>query len=202
MARSIPNPYTQARTLAAAALAVAAGDPGRARPLADRAETMARSIPNPYTQARTLAAAALAVAAGDPGRARQLADRAETMARSITMPEARTRVLVTVAEAFVAAGDPDRVETMARSITDPYMQASMLAAAAEALAATGDPDRAGRLLCKALAVASWQVPLPVLARHWPQVVLRCANGLSGNERSRDVRTPPNGDPDHRSSSGQ
>lgn len=77
-----------------------------------------------------------------------------------------------------------QAETVARSITDPYQQAQALTAVAEAIAAAGDPDRAGRLLGAVLAVALWQVSLPVLAKHWPQVVLQCADGLSGNERSR------------------
>lgn len=54
---------------------------------------------------------------------------------------------------------------------------------AGALAAAGDPAQAGRLLGALLAVESWQVPLSVLAKHWPQVVLRFAGELSGNEGS-------------------
>jgi len=58
-----------------------------------------------------------------------------------------------------------------------------LAAAAWAIAAAGDPERADRLLGALLAGEPWQVPLSVLVQHWPQVVLRLVDKLSGNERS-------------------
>jgi hypothetical protein len=122
-------------------------------------------------------------AAGDPGRA-------ETVARSIIRPFEQAEALAAVAGAIAATGDTERArqlaeqaETVARSITYPPEQARALTAVAEAIAAAGDPERAGRALGAALAVESWRVPLSVLARHWPQVVLRCADELSGSERS-------------------
>ncbi|OJF13359.1 hypothetical protein [Couchioplanes caeruleus] len=102
----------------------------------------------------------------------------------------QAQALAAVAGA-VAAGDPERAgrlatdaETAARSITDPAAQAQTLAAVAEAVAAAGDYHRAGNLLGVVLAVRSWQVPLPVLAKYWPRVVLRFVDELSGNERPR------------------
>ena len=89
-------------------------------------------------------------------------------------------------EALATTGDHDRAETVARSIDYPVYQTWALAAVAGAIATTGDLDRAGRLLGSVLAVASWQESLTVLAKHWPQTVLRCAKELSGNERSQDI----------------
>jgi HEAT repeat protein len=135
---------------------------------------LARSLTRTFAQEQALVAAAEAIAAaGDP-------DRAETLARSLNNRHARA--LAAAAEATVAAGDPDRAETLARSLNNPHAQAQALAAVARATAAAGDLDRAGRLLCAVLATASWQVPLPVVAEHWPQVVLRCVDGPFGNER--------------------
>ncbi|WP_203684399.1 hypothetical protein, partial [Actinoplanes siamensis] len=96
-----------------------------------------------------------------------------------------------VAGALVAAGDRDgghglaeQAEAMVRSVTTPSGRESTLVAVAGALAAAGDHDRAGQLLGGVLAAASWRIPLSVLADYWPQVVLRCVDKLSGNERSR------------------
>jgi len=213
VARSLTDPDRPAWTLAAVAEAIAAaGDPRRARQLAVRAATAARSLTSPYEQAWALAAVAGAfAAAGEAERARQLAERAATVARSLTGPDEQAEVLAAVARAFAAAGD--RAAAVARSITSPgkraeapTLVAEAIAAAdrdraatgawstispdeqvavARAIAAAGDLERAGRLMGMVLAVASWRVPLPVLAEHWPQAVLRCADELSGNERSRN-----------------
>ena len=109
-------------------------------------------------------------------------DGAETVARSITGSYQQAWALPAVAKAL-ATGKPDRAETVARSTTDPDQQAWALTAVAGPIAGVGDRDRAGRLLAAALAVASWRVSLSVLAAHWPQVVLRYVDALSGNEHS-------------------
>ena len=85
---------------------------------------------------------------------------------------------------MAAAGDPDRAETVARSITTSSRQERVLTAVAGAIAVAGDLEGAGRLLGGVLAVASWPGLWSVLARHWPQVVLRHVDELSGNSRSR------------------
>jgi hypothetical protein len=132
--------------------------------------------------------------------------RAEALARSITYPHTQAKALAAVAGAIATAGDPDRArqladraETVARSITNPHWQAQVLTAVAAAIATAGDPEQAGRLLGTVLVLVSWQMPLSVLARHWPQVVVRCVDALSGNDRSRDTRPPPDGNPHPRSS---
>ncbi|GAA2909183.1 hypothetical protein Acy02nite_88850 [Actinoplanes cyaneus] len=81
------------------------------------------------------------------------------------------------------AAAADLAETVARSITDPDQQAQALAQIARAIA-SADPDRASRVLGKVLAAESWMAPLSVLGEFWPQVVLRCVDALSVNERSR------------------
>ncbi|WP_122980003.1 hypothetical protein [Actinoplanes teichomyceticus] len=106
------------------------------------------------------------------------------MARSITNPDWQAQALTAVVQA-VAGTDPDRAETVARSIINPGLQARALAAVVRAVAST-DPGRAGRVLGEVLAADSWLALLSVLAKHWPQVVLRCVDALSGNERSRDI----------------
>jgi hypothetical protein len=189
---SITRSGQKARALAVVAGAIAAVDPDRARHLAVQAVDDARFSGNEEWKARVLAEVAGAIAAVDPGWAQQLAGQAETVARSISYSPGSTfekaRALAEVARAIAAVGDPDRAGTIAWSITEPDDQAQALAAVAGAIAAAGDPDRAGRLLGAVLAAASWRVSLSVLAEHWPQVVLRCADALSGNERSRDTPT--------------
>ena len=97
----------------------------------------------------------------------------------------QAEVLTVVAEAIATAGDHDRAENVARSLKDPDQQAQALTTVAEAIATAGDHDRAGWLMGGGvLAVASWQVSLSLLAGHWPQVILRHVDELSGNERSR------------------
>jgi hypothetical protein len=183
-ARSISNPDWQAEGLVAVTqAAAAAGDHTRARQLASAAEAIARSITDPDRQARALVAVTqAAAAAGDH-------DRAEAIARSITDPDRQAEVLVAVTQAAAAAGDHTRArqlasaaEATARSITNPDRQARALVAVTQAVAAAGDHDRARRLLGAAFAVGSWLMPLPVLAEHWPQVVLRIADEVYGDDR--------------------
>ena len=84
---------------------------------------------------------------------------------------------------MAAAGEHGRAETITRSLTTPDRQAQALTGLAATNAAAGDHERARRLLISALAVASWQVAIPVLAEHWPQVVLRRVKELSGKDLS-------------------
>ncbi|WP_203816647.1 hypothetical protein, partial [Paractinoplanes ferrugineus] len=131
----------------------------------------------PAQQAWALTAVARTVMAGGD------VVRAESLARSISDPAQQAQALAAVARTAAAGGDVARAEGVARSITDPAQQAQALTAVARAVAAGGDIDRASRVLSEVLAVVSWQVPLSVMAEHWPSMVLRCADALSGNERS-------------------
>ena len=140
LARSITNPYQQAKALAALAKAVAStGD-------LDRAEDLARSLTDPDIQTWALAAVAEAVAsAGEVDRARGLADRVEALARSITDPNRQGRALAYLVKAVASTGDIDRAEALVGSITDPFWRGCALAYLAKAAGAAGDIDRAEAL---------------------------------------------------------
>ena len=101
IARSLTDPYWQARTLADAATAAASGDRDRARWLTDEAERIARSIiTHPNQQVRAVAAVAAAAAvSGDSDRARELMDDAERVARTIIDPYWQAQTLADMAAA-------------------------------------------------------------------------------------------------------
>ncbi|MFI1988588.1 tetratricopeptide repeat protein [Actinoplanes sp. NPDC020271] len=183
----VPTSRTAEVLILMAEAVAAAGDTGRARQLAEQAGAAARSASSPDEQARALTTLARAVAAaGDTGRARQFADRAEIVARPIADRYGPPPSPAAVDEVVAAIGDPGRAEIMARAITHPGEREEALTVVARAFAAAGDRGRAGRLLAEVLAVASsWEVPLPVLAEYWPQVVLRCVDELSDDWRLRD-----------------
>ncbi|MCU7722474.1 hypothetical protein ODJ79_01985 [Actinoplanes sp. KI2] len=178
---AITDPYCQAKALATLSAAVAAtGDYDRAEQLTVNAEQIARAITDPYTQALALAAVAAAVAAtGDYDRAKQLTVNAEQIARSITDPDGQEQALAAVAAAVAAAGDHDRAVRIARAIADPDRQAYALVN----LARTASTARARRLLGQAFAISKWWIPLRVVTRVEPRVVLRIADVVSGNRRS-------------------
>ena len=155
VARSIDNPWQQARALAAAAGALAGvGQHKRAAAVAARATTVALSVPHPYQQVQALAAAAEALArAGQHKRAAAVAARSETVARSITDPDWQAEALAAAAEALARAGQHQQAATVAHSITDPYQQAKALAAMAEALARAGQHQQAATVAARAETVA-------------------------------------------------
>ena len=133
LARTITEPYYEARALADVAAAIAqAGDP-------DRAEALARTITSPDARALALAEVAAAIAqAGDP-------DRAEAIARAIT--DVVESDLAAILRAAVAeAKNTDRPEALSR----PHNQAQALAYLATTIAHTGDLNRARRLMARAL----------------------------------------------------
>jgi len=100
LARSITNPFSQARALADVAGALArAGEQARA-------EQLARGITEPFFQARALADVAGALTrAGEQARAEQVAADAEQLARSITNPDHQARALAGIAGALSTAGN-------------------------------------------------------------------------------------------------
>ena len=114
MARSITDPYWQARALADLAGVLAqTGRREQALPVADRAEAAARSITDPDYQALALAIVAWALAwAGQREQAAEIAAQAETAARSIAHPADQAQVLAAVARALAQAaaraGGPGR----------------------------------------------------------------------------------------------
>ncbi|MEV4281489.1 hypothetical protein [Actinoplanes xinjiangensis] len=100
LARSITEPYWQARALTAVARAVAAaGDLSRAQQLIDQATILARSITEAHQQAQAATAVVEVIAAIGAS------DHASNMAHSITDPYWQARALTAVARAVVAAGD-------------------------------------------------------------------------------------------------
>ncbi|MBX9395838.1 hypothetical protein K4749_20080 [Streptomyces sp. TRM72054] len=118
LARAIPHPYKQARTLCNLALAAAqAGDVTRCEALSREAEFLADSLSGPRDTARVLAALARTSAwAGMTERARGLAGRADALAQGMTDPAQQAMALAMVAPAVAAAGDPVRARLLARSI--------------------------------------------------------------------------------------
>ncbi|MEH0513399.1 hypothetical protein QBC31_22250 [Streptomyces sp. B21-079] len=110
--------------------------------------------------------------------------RAEQIARTITNPYQQAEALAEVAGAVAAAaGDPERAEQIARTITNPDGQARALAEVAKFVAL----PRAGHLLGEAFARGSWLTPLPVLAKTYPQEVIRIVNAVYADDPSLDVR---------------
>jgi hypothetical protein len=169
IAQTIIAWYNQARTLAQVAQVVAAtGD-------LTQAERIARAITHPDKQAQALAQVAQAVAsAGDMDRAGRLATQAKRIAQSYPHSQAS---LVAVAKAVDAVGDRDWAERIARAIADPDKQAQALA---EVALVDGLP-RGYRLLGAAFAAGSWLVPLPVLAKLRPQLVIQITDEVYGND---------------------
>ncbi|GLW29020.1 hypothetical protein Areg01_19600 [Actinoplanes regularis] len=198
-ARSVADPYRQTEALIAVVRAVAAtGDHARA-------ERIARGLTDPNRRARALAVVAGEVAGtGDYDRAEQAGlvhnalpispleallakigavagagehDRAEQIARATTDPHDQAMALATLAGALAVAGEHDRAEQTALSITDPYEQAKALTA----LARVVGPPGAYRLLGEAFAAGPWWIPLPVVARIAPEVVLQVADVATDDE---------------------
>jgi hypothetical protein len=177
LARAITDPFRRAWALAEVAkAAIAAGYADWAEQLAEDAEALTRAITDPYRRALALAGITQAVAAvGD-------VDWAETLARAITDPYCQALAFADVVRAVATADDIERAETLARAATDPDQQAHTLTGAAWAATATGDANRACRLLGDAFASGSWLLPLPVLAKLRPKLVLQLANEVSGHDR--------------------
>jgi tetratricopeptide (TPR) repeat protein len=199
IARTITNSDVRAEALAALAQAAAvAGDHDRMRRLTTEANNIVSTYTDPYpTKAKVLAALAQAAAiAGDHDRMRPLLRAAEKIVFTIN-PYQRPKALAALAQALAAACDHDRAEEIIRSITDLDQQAQALTALAEVV----DPSEACRLLGEAFAVGRWWVPLPVVARVVPLVVVRVADVVFGNERSRDTPSDPDVDPVHRRPDG-
>ncbi|GAB3852774.1 hypothetical protein GCM10027610_081630 [Dactylosporangium cerinum] len=162
----------------------------------DVAERIARSIPDPraprFGQSRVpdfplneaLASVAEAAAtSGDLDRAERIAqsmpDRAMYTTNRADSPQGVT--LTSIAMAAARAGDVDRAERVARSIPDRDGQARALAGIAEVV---GHPA-ADRLLGAAFGVGSWLIPLPVLAKLQPNLVVQIADEV----QHADARMP-------------
>lgn len=141
-----------------------------------RAESLARSITSLDQRVEALAAVARVMAAAELERARALATEAEQVARSISDPNGQVEALAEVAGAVAAAGEVEHAEQVARSITDPHQQAEALTELAQF---SGLPvAHRCRLLGEAFAAGSWLAPLPVLAKLFPQLVIRIAERVT------------------------
>ena len=127
---------------ALARVAFEAGDLGRARMLAQRAEVLIRAWEYdgvPFSWAGALESLVMTVAEIDG------LERAETVARGLAGQE-NVITLVALASAATDAGDLERAETLATAIDDPYSQGHALTALIGASVADGDLRRADRLL--------------------------------------------------------
>ncbi|MEU9833853.1 trypsin-like peptidase domain-containing protein [Streptosporangium sp. NPDC048047] len=152
VASAMDSPHHRVRALAAAAGATP--DPGRARELAEQAETLARTRAPSTPWAQVPAAVADAVAAGGD------LDRAEELALAIPEPAVRTRVLTGLVR-LLAGRDVARAESVARErISGAEDRDRALAWVAGALAARGEFDRAEEL---ALSLSSADLRAHALA---------------------------------------
>ena len=181
MAGTITSPGLRAKALTDIARVVAAaGDADRARHLVESVEAISRKVTNQVKRDQgrqhwlasvehdqVVVCVVRAVAAiGD-------ADRAEAMARDITNLSLREEALANVVRAVAAAGDADRAEEIARTMTDPDGAAQAMAEAAE----VAGPHEVCHLLGSAFAVGPWWIPLRVLAKLQPHLVLQIAAEL-------------------------
>ena len=171
VARSITDPYMQARALAEVAQALArAGD-------VDRAEAVARSIADPSRQAR-----ALAVWRGrwpgrvmSTGRVGSLSRPRPSPGRSPTRPSRHGRWRVWRRH-WPGRVMLDRAEAVGRFITDLSVRVTALAGVAGALAESGDVDRPRRVAQQAEAVARSITDLSRQAK----ALRRCGGGAGGD----------------------
>jgi hypothetical protein len=88
-----------------------------------------------------------------------------------------------------AAGDHERArrlatlaEAIARIIIDPGDLARVLVE----VAGVADPRQTNRLLGEAFAIGHWPLPLPLLAKLRPPLVIQIVDEIYGTERSRQL----------------
>ncbi|MFC7279833.1 tetratricopeptide repeat protein, partial [Paractinoplanes rhizophilus] len=130
LARSITDPYPQARALAELASTVAAAGEH------ERAEQIANSIADQDWRARALTDLARTVAAaGEHEQAKQIAN-------SIADQDWRAQALTDLARATAAADKNEQAEKIASYIADPERRARALTDLARETAAAGDHERA------------------------------------------------------------
>ncbi|MET7978727.1 hypothetical protein ABZW44_38170 [Streptomyces mirabilis] len=183
--REVTDPHRKAEGFATAAgAAVEAGDPERARRLAQTAETAVRATVDLVTHARELTSLACALAvAGDQERARALTQDAEKAADGVAEPARRAWPVIGIVKAAALTGDTERAERLARSVEESGPRGQSLARWARVCADAGDRDEATRLIDEAVTAADALTdPFPAAGLRLMLARTALANG--GPERAR------------------
>ncbi|MEV6305500.1 hypothetical protein AB0M02_39220 [Actinoplanes sp. NPDC051861] len=134
---------------------VAAGDPERARQLAEAAEGFAAAVTEPGPDLLALIHVAEAFAAvGENARAQRLIDDVVLALPELADDGWAAEVSTTLACTMAEFGEPERAEEFAYGLTDPGARSWVLADLAGNRAYSGDTERADRLVADAHRLAA------------------------------------------------